>query len=278
MTDNLTIAPLSDLEFIQFQKLLLNVAGITLAKEKTPLVAGRLAKRIRECGLRSYSQYLQRLQGRDRGGELQRAIDLLTTNETYFFREQKHFDFLVAQVLPHCRPERPFRVWSAACSSGEETYSIAMTLAEHLNDGTWSVLGSDLSSRVLEKACPGHYPLERAKDIPSALLSHYCLKGIGNQEGTFLIDRKLRACITFTQINLNAALPNLGMFDVIFLRNVMIYFSQETKRAVVARLVPLLKPGGYFLVGHSESLNSITTELLSVAPAIYRKPSSTTPP
>lgn len=272
IVDVSAVAPLTDLEFIQFQKLMLEVAGITLSNEKKPLVSGRLTKRIRECGLSTFSQYLQRLQGRERGEELQRALDLLTTNETYFFREQKHFDFLSQTVLPHCRAGQSFRVWSAACSSGEETYSIAMTLAEALDYGCWSVLGSDLSSRVLDKARSGHYPLERAKDIPKTLLSRYCLKGIGSQEGTFLMDRKLRACTEFIQVNLNAPLPHLGLFDVIFLRNVMIYFSLDTKRAVVARLLPLLKPGGYFFVGHSESLNGITTTLQSVMPAIYKKP------
>jgi chemotaxis protein methyltransferase CheR len=261
---------LSDQEFACFRTLLYDIAGIYLAPEKKALVAGRLSKRIRECGLNSYGQYIQKLSGPQGTQELQKALDLLTTNETYFFREPKHFDFL--QRILSGRVSRPFRVWSAASSSGEEVYSIAMTLAESLETGAWSVLGSDLSTRVLEKARAGSYPIERAKDIPPAYLSKYCLKGVGSKAGTFIIDRPIRAGVEFTQVNLNATLPSLGLFDLIFLRNVMIYFPQEIKRQVVARLIPLLKPGGHLFIGHSESLNGVTTDLEPLAPAIYRKP------
>jgi chemotaxis protein methyltransferase CheR len=134
------------------------------------------------------------------------------------------------------------------------------------------VIGSDLSTRVLQKARVGHYPMSRTTQIPSAYLRRFCLKGTGAQEGTLLIERSLRSRVQLMQINLNTRLPQLGSFDVIFLRNVMIYFNAETKRQVVARIVSLLKPGGYFLIGHSESLNEISTAVQHVAPSIYRKP------
>lgn len=259
-------------EFKQFQGLLYEIAGINLSAQKKPLVCGRLAKRLKAYQLVSFSDYLRLLKDGTQPDELQIAIDLLTTNETYFFREPKHFEFLATRVLPARKPGPPFRVWSAACSSGEEPYSLAMLLAEHFGDAPWEIIASDLSTRVLEKATGGHYPMERAKDIPRPYLLKYCLKGVGAQEGTFLIEPGLRKRVSFKQINLNKRLPEHGEFDVIFLRNVMIYFDQKTKQEAVARLVPRVKAGGYLMVGHSESLNGITSELQPVAPAIYRRP------
>ena len=197
---------------------------------------------------------------------------MLTTNETYFFREPKHFDFLRKQVLPKTPSGKTFRLWSAASSSGEEPYSLAMTLGDGLPCTPWEMIASDISTRVLEKARSGHYAMERAHNIPQQLLAKHCLKGTGSQDGTFLIERNLRSRIQFMQINLNKALPKIGEFDVIFLRNVMIYFDMDTKRAVVARMLPLLKPGGYFFVSHSESLNGITDSLQLITPSTYRKP------
>ena len=154
---------------------------------------------------------------------------------------------------------------------GEEPYTIAMTLAESLGDSPWEVVASDLSSRVLARAQTGHYAMARAKTIPRNLLSKYCLKGIGAQDGTFLVDPKLRGRVHFRQLNLIGALPQLREFDVIFLRNVLIYFDSTTKRDVVARLLPHLARGGHIIVGHSESLNGVTDALAGVQPSIYRK-------
>jgi chemotaxis protein methyltransferase CheR len=147
-----------------------------------------------------------------------------------------------------------------------------MTLAEALTTAPWEILASDISTHVLGIARAAHYPMTRAEHIPNALLTKYCLKGVGPQDGTFLIDRPLRNRINFAQINLNDNLPQTGEFNVIFLRNVMIYFDQETKRKVVGRLTAKLKPGGYFIVSHSESLNGISDILVMVSPSIYRKP------
>lgn len=265
-------AAITDREFSQFKELIYKLAGISLSPSKKALVSGRLAKRLQYHHLDSYSDYFSLLMSGEQPHELQVVIDLLTTHETYFFREPKHFDFLRDRLLPgHEAGSRPFRVWSAACSSGEEAYSIAMVLCDHLGGAPWEVVASDISTPVLEKARAGHYSLERTSGISREHLSRYCMKGVGAQEGSLLVERKLRERVQFHHVNLSAALPPLGQFDVIFLRNVMIYFDLETKRQVVARLVSLLRAGGHFMIGHSESLHGINEELLPVSPAIYRR-------
>lgn len=263
---------ITDAEFARFQRFIYEAAGITLAPAKKALVCGRLAKRLHAHQLDSYSEYFELLKSGRVADEVQTAIDLLTTNETYFFREPKHFELLRELAKSASGRAQPFRVWSAASSSGEECYSIAMVLADCMGSTAWDVLGSDISTRVLQRARTGHYPMERARNIPPSYLKRFCLRGMDEQEGTLLIERQLRNRVVFAQVNLNAELPRLGSFDVIFLRNVMIYFSGDTKRQVVARVLALLKPGGYFCIGHSESLNDISTAVLPVAPSIYRKP------
>lgn len=262
---------LTDQEFTLFQAWLHRRAGIALSPVKKSLVNNRLQKRVAQRGLASFGAYYRLLDDPAEGTETQHALDLLTTNETYFFREPKHFEFLRDSILP-CDKTTPLRVWSAACSSGEEPYSIAMTLAARHGGPGWEILASDLSARVLESAARGHYPLARAEGIPPDYLRRFCLKGIGPQAGTFRIAPALRQHMTFSQINLNAPLPSLGVFDVIFLRNVMIYFDTPTKAAVVRRLAATLVPGGYFLIGHSESLHGLDVPLTPVKPAIYRRP------
>jgi chemotaxis protein methyltransferase CheR len=264
---------ISDAEFRQFQGFIFDAAGITISPAKKALVAGRLAKRVHHCGVATYGDYFRLLGSDAVPGETQMAIDLLTTNETYFFREARHFELLDREARATRERGKGFQVWSAACSSGEEVYSIAMTLADALGESVpWSVLGSDISTRVLAQAQRGHYPAERARSIPQALLRRYCLRGIGKQEGTLLVARELRARVQFAQVNLNAPLPRIGPFDVVFLRNVMIYFSKETKREVVRRIASVLKPGGLLVIGHSESLHDIAGDLRPVAPSIFRKP------
>jgi chemotaxis protein methyltransferase CheR len=265
-------ATLSDREFHQFSDMIYRIAGISLSPAKKPLVSSRLSKRLHEHRLSSYGEYFQVLSGGKNPDEIQIAVDLLTTNETYFFREPKHFDYLRDKILPQHPAGRALRVWSAASSSGQEAYSIAMTLADQLGSQPWEIVASDISTRVLEKARTGQYPLEQAKHIPQNHLNDYCLKGIGSQSGTFLIERNLRSRVDFKQVNLNTTLPKLGEFDVVFLRNVMIYFDVETKRQVVNRITSQLKSGGYLLIGHSESLNGVVDNLKMVQPSVYRKP------
>ena len=263
---------ITDQEFAFFQRFIFETAGITLSSAKKALVCGRLSKRLQQRKLNSYSEYLRLLSSGSDPAEVQMAVDLLTTNETYFFREPKHFELLRKDAEAARDNGRTYRVWSAACSSGEEPYSIAMVLADVLDPHPWELIGSDLSTRVLQKARSGHYPTSRAEHVPAAYLRRFCLRGTGEQEGTLLVDRTLRARVDFRQINLNQRLPQLGLFDFIFLRNVMIYFNADTKRQVVARLITLLRPGGWFVIGHSESLNEITTALQHTAPSVYRKP------
>lgn len=262
---------ITEQEFSQFRRFIYDAAGINLSPAKKALVGGRLSRRLEQCGAKSYGEYFELLSSGKAPDEIQTAVDLLTTNETYFFREQKHFDFLRKLLSASERRAQPFRVWSAASSSGEEAYSIAMLLEDCLKGDAWEVVGSDISMRVLQRARAGHYPMERAKHIPQNYLQRYCLKGTGAQQGTLLIERSLRSRVQFSQVNLNQALPELGVFDVIFLRNVMIYFDNETKRQVVARVLSALRPGGYFCIGHSESLNEISNAVTPVAPSIYRK-------
>jgi chemotaxis protein methyltransferase CheR len=270
-SSHLATVVLQENEFAQFRELIYRIAGISMSPAKKPLVTSRLAKRLKHYGLPSYGDYFRMITAADGKAELQVAVDLLTTNETHFFREPKHFEFLSQSIVPARKPGRPLRIWSAACSSGEEPYSIAMLLDDALGGAPWEIVASDLSTRVLEKARSGLYSMERMPEIPRHYLSSYCLKGTGSQEGTLLIDRRLRDKVQFMQHNLTEAPPKLGEFDAIFLRNVMIYFDQETKRQVVSRLLSLLRPGGYFLIGHSETLNGINETLRPVQPAVYLK-------
>jgi len=261
---------ISDAEFAQFQKLIFQIAGISLSTGKKDLVTGRLTRRLDHFGFASFAQYYRHVGKEEHAAERQIMVDLLTTNETYFFREPKHFDFLYDIASRH-RPGLPFRVWSAASSTGEEAYSIAMVLAETIGSSNWEVIGTDISSRVLEKARRGHYSLDRIDGIPRPLLKKYCLKGMGDYAGTLLIVRELRERVGFQFSNLMAPAAGLGLFDVIFLRNVMIYFDQETKRKVIANLLPYLKADGHLLIGHSETLNGVTGELIAERPTIYRR-------
>lgn len=260
---------LKDQEFALFQKLIYDAAGINMSPAKKALVSGRLAKRLKHFGLTSYADYFQLLKTNP-NGEMQTAVDLLTTNETFFFREPKHFEFLRNNIINHWGSS-PRRIWSAASSSGEEAYTLAMVLAEYAPSDQWEIVGTDISTRMVEKAQAAHYPLARSDGIPKAFLSKYCLKGTGSQEGTLLIDRKLRNHTQFLHANLRTDLSRLGLFDVIFLRNVLIYFDMETKQQVVTKVAKQLKPDGYLVISHSESLHGITDQLKVVVPSIYRR-------
>lgn len=262
--------PISPKEFQGVQRFIFDAAGITLSDAKKALVTGRLAKRLQTHCLKNYGDYL-RLLSQD-PTERQCALDLLTTNETYFFREPPHFDFLREKVLPKRQPGQTFRVWSAASSSGEECYSIAMLLDDCLGTAPWEVVGSDISTRMLARCRTGRYSMDRIEGIPREYLRRYCLKGTGPEEGYLLVSRNLRQKLRFEHVNLNGALPELGLFDVIFLRNVMIYFENATKRQLVTRLTQHLKPGGWLFIGHSESLHGINESLRQIRPAIYQKP------
>lgn len=268
-----TGAAITDQEFALFQRLIYKIAGISLSDAKKVLLVGRLSKRLKYYGFPTFSQYYRMLATGQHPEELQVMVDLLTTNETYFFREPRHFEFLRDEIIRPRRSPAPFRVWSAACSTGEEVYTLAMLLAETLPNTPWEVVGSDISTQVLAKAEAGHYPLDRNEGIPPAYLVKYCLKGVRSHSGSFLITPELKRRTRFQQVNLTLPVDaEIGDFEVIFLRNVMIYFDMDTKRKVVANLLPRLKSGGHLIIGHSETLNGIQQGLEPVRATIYRKP------
>ena len=269
----ITAANITQQEFVLFQRLIYKIAGISLSDAKQVLLVGRLSKRLKQYGLSTFAEYYRMLASGDNPEELQTMVDLLTTNETYFFREPTHFDFLRNEIVAKRNNPATFRVWSAASSSGEEAYSIAMTLAETIPSGAWEIIGSDISTKVLAAAAAGHYSLARTDGIPPGYMRKYCLKGVRSHAGTFLIAPELRKKARFFQINLmHPVEADIGDFDVIFLRNVMIYFDPETKTRVVHNLLPRLKKGGYLIIGHSETLTGITDRVIGVRPTIYRKP------
>lgn len=266
-------AQITQAEFAQFQQLIYKLAGISMADSKQVLLVGRLGKRLRHHGIKSYGDYYRFVTQPSNSSELQLMVDLLTTNETYFFREAKHFEFLAKEILPRHPTGRSLDVWSAASSTGEEIYTIAMVLADTLGlKGQWTVTGSDINKSVLSIAEQGLYWLDRTRGLPPEYLKKYCLKGVKENEGSFRIMPELRAHTRFMQVNLNNTLPPMGKFHVIFLRNVMIYFDADTKRRVVERLVRQLHPGGYLIIGHSESLNGLTECVKAVKPTIYQLP------
>ena len=263
---------ISPAEFAWICDYLYAATGIVLKDGKQTMVVGRLGKRLTHYGLSTYTEYFQRLGNRD-GPEARIAIDLLTTNETYFFREPEHFTWLreTLNLMPRKRTgDEVVRIWSAASSTGEEAFSLAMMLADCLPQNEWQVLGTDISSRVVERARKGLYPMDAVPKIPPLMLRSYCLKGKGDLAGYLAISPAVAGRVRFQQLNLIQPLPALGKFDQIWLRNVMIYFDQPTKSALVNRMIPLLKPGGFMVVSHSETLSGLQDQLALVKPSIYR--------
>jgi chemotaxis protein methyltransferase CheR len=267
-------ASITDQEFTLFQRLIYKIAGISLGDSKKILLVGRLTRRLKVYEFGTFTQYYRMLATGDHPEELQTMVDLLTTNETYFFREPKHFEFLRDEIVRKRKSPATFRVWSAASSSGEEIYTLAMVLADSLPNSPWEIVGSDISTQVLAKAATGHYSLARTEGIPPEFMKKYCLKGVRSHAGTFLIAPELRKRTSFYQINLTQPVAaEIGEFEVIFLRNVMIYFDLETKAKVVNNLLPRLKSGGHLIIGHSETLNGLKIGPLdAIRPTIYRKP------
>ncbi|CAM5215708.1 CheR family methyltransferase [Alishewanella longhuensis] len=189
------------------------------------------------------------------------AVDLLTTNETYFYREPKHFNFLQS-VLAEWQGEKAPLIWSAACSSGEEPYTIAMLMAEAFGSRPWHILASDISMRMLESARTALYPLSRAKELPTSFLKKYCLKGHGDFEGYLLLEDKLKQRVQFAQRNLMEPQQLETKVDVIFLRNVLIYFDNKTKSQIINNLSRCLKPEGLLFIGHSDLCMALASNLL----------------
>lgn len=246
------------------------ISGIRLAAGKQALVYGRLQKLALEAGEASVQRYAERiLHGRVSQAELVRVVDRLTTNETYFFREPQHFEDLRRRAAEPTAGG--LKVWSAASSSGEEAYSIAMVLADGLGfEADWQIWGTDLSTAMVEAARTALYPLERAQNVSADYLRRFCRKGQGAYDGQLLISRELRDRIQFLSANLMETLPTaLPRFDVIFLRNVLIYFDADAKRKIVLRVLERLQPEGVLYTGHAESLGGLDLPLRALAPAQY---------
>ncbi|MCP5267359.1 MAG: methyltransferase domain-containing protein [Burkholderiaceae bacterium] len=249
-----------------------SVSGIRLVASKRALVTGRLQRLAQARGDTDLDRYVEQVVvKRTDDKELARLVDRLTTNETYFFREPKHFE-LLTELAAEYRGSEPFRVWSAASSSGEEGYSIAMVLADKIGTRPWEVVGTDLSRAMVATARRGLYPVERARDLPIGYRKRFCLRGEGKHEGELLVSRELRDRVRFLPANLTQTLPEVGFFDVIFLRNVLIYFEADAKVDIVQRVARQLKPDGLLFCGHAESLGHLPTGLKTVRTAVYARP------
>lgn len=274
-----TVAGITEREFRAVSTLVYREAGIHLGPTKHALVHGRLARRVRELGLRSIGDYCRLVEER-RGPELVCLIDAIATNETHFFREPRHFEFLAQQVFPAWRAAaaagarpRSVRVWSAACSTGEEPFSLAMLLLAHLPaDEGWHhhILATDISTKCLARVEAAEWSLERAQEIPRPYLKRFMLRGTGTREGTMKAMPELRAIVESRRVNLHEAeLGVAGPFDLVFCRNALIYFDAASKRAAVDRLLDRLDPSGFFFLGHAETLNGVSDRAVSVQPTIY---------
>jgi chemotaxis protein methyltransferase CheR len=262
---------LSDAEFRQFQEFFQERIGLHLSDHKKQLLVGRFGKRLRELGLVSFRAYFERLRNGPDPRELETAIGLITTHETHFFRESHHFDLLQGPICNSKNVREDLRVWSAACSTGEEPWTIAMCLHQRLGPGGWNLVASDVSNDVVAQASAGLYPMDRASEIPPHFLKAYCLKGKDRFEGKLLIDRILRDKVEFRQANLMDIPPDMNGYDVVFLRNVIIYFDAPTKLQVLTEIVRRLRPGGWLLLGHSESLAGMDLPLTQIKPSVHRK-------
>jgi chemotaxis protein methyltransferase CheR len=267
----------SDFEFIR--GLVYERSRISLSTDKRELVSARLGKRLRATNLPSIEDYCRFLRTPSAEEELGNLIDAISTNHTFFFRENAHFDFLRQTVVPEmkARGKREgwprLNVWSAASSTGEEPYSIAITLAESLPDWSWHIEATDISRRVLEKARNGIYKQETVSKMPPEQLKRYFQRGFGPQDGNYRVKSELRDQVEFRHLNLlDGEPPFREPFQVIFCRNVMIYFDRPTQEELVNKLARHLVPGGYLMVGHAESLTAIKHPFDSVRPATYRKP------
>jgi len=275
------IRPLSEREYRQYRDLVGREAGISLSPAKKALIAGRLARRLRQLGMTSYGAYFEHATAKQNPEEKVRLINAICTHETHFFREPKQFDLLERLLVPEWRAQaeagrrqRHIRVWSAACSSGEEPYSLAMLLLTHFPPSSgWSleILATDLSTSVLDKARAGIWKREKADEIPKRYLRPYMLKGVGARKGEMAAGPEIRSVVRFAQLNLNAPSYAVGdSYDLILCRNVLIYFSPDSRPAVIGRLLDRLVPGGCLFLGHAESLAKGVPGLHSVGPMAYR--------
>jgi chemotaxis protein methyltransferase CheR len=266
-------AELGEREFRQVSEIVYGICGINLKNGKEALVRARLMKRLRVLKMESFREYIKFIkcdEGRDEVGLL---IDVMTTNKTSFFREADHFTFLRDEVLPEMNTQR-MRFWTAACSSGEEPFSLSMLLHENIpniQSKDILILATDISMSMLERARSAVYGEDRIQDLPPAFLKKYFVRVQGEHIRTYRVADKVKANVRLAWLNLLDPWPMKGPLNVIFCRNVMIYFDRSTQQALITRFWDLLEPGGYLFVGHSEGLSAIKHKFRYVKPAIYRK-------
>lgn len=272
------VRPVTLHEFGLFQALVEQELGIHLSEVKQALVNARLMPRIRELGLATFGEYYELARGGD-PAELRRLLDQICTNETHFFREPGQFRVLEQELIPQWieqadagRRPRHVSVWSAGCSTGEEPYSLAMTLRERLPANfKFEILASDVSHKALTRARSATYSMQRLEEIPEELHRRYLLRGVREQEGRFRIASELRGHVRFEEINLlSLASRSLGPFDLVLCRNVLIYFKRETRLQIVADLCTKVRAGGHLFVGHAESLHGAGLPVTTLIPTVYR--------
>ena len=261
--------------FQAFQTLIYDSCGIHLSDDKAGLVLARIGKRIRTLGIQTPEQYLARLKSEDGETELVRLIDAISTNVTSFFRESFHFEFLPSAMADwYAQGQRRFRIWSAASSTGEEPYTLAMTACEAFDTLTppVAIIASDIDTNVLATAEKGVYPMERVEKLSTDRLRRFFLKGSGAQAGYVRVRPELQKLLSFTRINLlDARLPLQGPFDVMFCRNVMIYFDKPTQYAILKKFAPLLREDGLLFAGHSESFLHAADVFRSLGRTVYER-------
>ncbi len=265
-------------QFNTISSMVKSLCGINLHDGKKELVKARLNKRLRHLKLRGFDQYLDYLQGDSGQAELIAMVDALSTNLTSFFREPSHFEYLSEKIIPSLiarkDTDKTIRIWSAGCSSGEEPYSIAIALCEAMSGlASWDVriLATDISTAVLAKAQAGVYDETRFDTVPRPLRNRYFVHQGGRDSRHYRVSPVARDLITFGRLNLMESWPMKGPFDVIFCRNVMIYFDKQTQGMVIHRFEQLLRTGGILLLGHSESLTGIRHKFKYVQPTVYQK-------
>jgi chemotaxis protein methyltransferase CheR len=260
---------LNDRDFATVRQLIADYAGIKLSLQKRNMVYNRLLRRLRARGVDNFGDYLQLVQRQD-SDEREAFVNALTTNLTAFFREPHHFELLQAHAARHGRKGRPLRCWSNACSTGEEAWSIAMVLREAECPG--DVLATDIDTEVLNTARTGVYRMERTASLPAERLRRHFLRGTGANDGLVSVRPELRSVVRFSQFNLQApAWPTQERYDVIFCRNVVIYFDREFQKKLLTRMADLLVPGGLLMVGHSESFPSAHPGFRSCGRTAYER-------
>jgi chemotaxis protein methyltransferase CheR len=258
-------------EFQKIRELAYRTFGLDLKSGKEELVSARLRRIVRDGGFRTFDNYYRSVVADTTGISLAAMIDALATNHTSFLREPDHFAFLRREVLPALAKRGGIDLWSAACSSGEEVWTLAIVLSEGLPGLTHRISASDISQRALAFADHGVYPVDRCQGLPKEWLSKYFLPE-GNPPNAWRVSRALRAMASFRRLNLVQTYSWPKQFPIVFCRNVMIYFDRPTQERVIGRLTEYLEPGGFLFVGHAESLARVSHSLEYVQPAVYRKP------